>query len=374
MKSLLSVALLLGITSSLSAQNKSSLLIHNTSSFERKEVVSIPYEKFKQHFELKDTVFSILEEESKKPVIYQLEKRGKSTPQNVLIAVHIAPKAKIELAVTATAPVKTASKTYARYVPERKDDFAWENNVVAFRAYGKALEGTSEDAQGFDFWSKRTDDLIIDEWYKTGDYHADHGKGLDYYSVGQTLGVGDMALYFNGQIQYTKHYRRSEVLDNGPIRSTFKLIYEPQEIEGQMISIEKEISIDAESQLSRINVNMHNATAAETPIVLGIAKRKEANPNYTIYKKENFFAYWEPENKGNITGTAIILPHVKKDFIDTPTQFLWNIAAKNNQTLTYYIGAAFNKAGKIENMDAWKAYLQQASEQIQKPLTISYKK
>ncbi|KKX49755.1 hypothetical protein [Sphingobacterium sp. IITKGP-BTPF85] len=96
MKSLLSVALLLGITSSLSAQNKISLLIHNTSSFERKEVVSIPYEKFKQHFELKDTV-SILEEESKKPVIYQLEKRGKSTPQNVLIAVHIAPKAKLNL-------------------------------------------------------------------------------------------------------------------------------------------------------------------------------------------------------------------------------------------------------------------------------------
>lgn len=374
MKSLLSATLLLGVTSSLVAKNKSSLLIKNTSSFERNEVVSIPFEKFKQHFELKDTIFSILNEESKKPVIYQLEKRGKSTPQNVLIAVHIAPKGEIELSVVANASAKTPSKAFARYVPERKDDFAWENNVVAFRAYGKALEGTSEDAQGFDFWSKRTDDLIIDEWYKTGDYHADHGKGLDYYSVGQTLGVGDMALYFDNQIQYTQHYRMSEILDNGPIRSTFKLIYEPQEIKGQMVSIEKEISIDAESQLSKIMVTIKNASTASTPIVLGITKRKEANPNFTIYKKENFFAYWEPENKGNVTGTALVLPHVKKAFINTPTQFLWNVTAKNNQPLTYYIGAAFNKAGKIQTMDAWKAYLQQASEQIQKPLTISYKK
>lgn len=374
MKSLLSAAILLGITSSLFAQNSSSLRIKNPSSFERKEVVSIPFEKFKQHFNLKDTVFSILDQGSKKTLVHQLEKLGQSTPQNVLIAVYIAPKETIQLAVTSAAPEKAISKTYARYVPERKDDFAWENNVVAFRAYGKALEGTSEDAQGFDFWSKRTNDLIIDEWYRTGDYHNDHGKGLDYYSVGQTLGVGDMALYLDGQIQYTKHYRRYEVLDNGPIRSTFKLIYEPQEIKGQNISIEKEISIDAESQLSKVSVQINNTTSASTPIVLGIAKRKEPNPNYTIYKKENFFAYWEPSNKGNVTGTALILPHVKKALIDTPSQFLWNVTAKNNQPLTYYIGAAFNKAGKIENMDVWKAYLQHASEQIQKPLTISYKK
>lgn len=291
-----------------------------------------------------------------------------------MIAVYIAAKGKIELTVSSAIPSKTANKVFARYVPERKDDFAWENNVVTFRAYGKTLEGTSEDAQGFDYWAKRTDELIIDEWYRTGDYHADHGKGLDYYSVGQTLGVGDIAIYFDKQIHYTKHYRQYEILDNGPIRASFKLIYEPQEINGQKIGIEKEISIDAESQLSKINVRVHNATAATTPIVIGIAKRKEANPVIAIDKKANFFAYWEPEQHGNITGTALLLPEVKKDFMDTPNQFLWSVTAKNNQSLTYYMGAAFNKAGKITSMDAWKNYLKQASEQIHKPLTISYKK
>lgn len=374
MRLLLSALCILGTTSSLFAQNTSSLIIQNPSTFERKEVISIPFENFKKHFELKDSIFSIIDQGSKKPLIYQLEKRGKSTPQNVLIAVYIAAKGKIELTVSSAIPSKTANKVFARYVPERKDDFAWENNVVAFRAYGKTLEGTSEDAQGFDYWAKRTDELIIDEWYRTGDYHADHGKGLDYYSVGQTLGVGDIAIYFDKQIHYTKHYRQYEILDNGPIRASFKLIYEPQEINGQKIGIEKEISIDAESQLSKINVRVHNATAATTPIVIGIAKRKEANPVIAIDKKANFFAYWEPEQHGNITGTALVLPHVKKDFMDTPNQFLWNVTAKNNQPLTYYMGAAFNKAGKITSMDAWKTYLKQASEQIQKPLTISYKK
>lgn len=374
MKSFLSTAILLGVTSSLSAQNSNTVQINSPSSFERKEVVSIPFEKFKNHFGLRDNNFSIVDQDSKKPLVYQLEMHGETSPQNILIAVKIAPKGTLKLAVSAANQMQVKNKTFARYVPERKDDFAWENNVVAFRAYGKALEGSSEDAQGFDYWSKRTDELVIDEWYKTDDYHHDHGKGLDYYSVGQTLGVGDIALYFDNHVQYTKHYRQYKVLDNGPLRSTFKLIYEPQEIKGHGITIEKEISIDAESQLSKVSLNIYNATAALTPIVIGIAKRKETDPNTFSDKKANFFAYWEPEMKGNITGTALIFPNSRNTFIDTPTQFLWNITAKNNQTLTYYMGAAFNKAGKIQSMDAWKKYLEQASEQVQKPLTISYKK
>ncbi|UIR55724.1 DUF4861 domain-containing protein [Sphingobacterium sp. SRCM116780] len=374
MKILLSATLVLGMATSLLTQNKHSLIIKNASSFERKEVVSIPYEKFKNHFGLKDTIFTILDQGTKKPLVFQLEKLGKSIPQNVLIAIQIAPQGKLELAVSADSPPKAVVQTFARYVPERKDDFAWENNVVAFRAYGKALEGTSEDAQGFDFWSKRTDELIINEWYKTGDYHADHGKGLDYYSVGQTLGVGDMALYFDDQIQYSKHYRRYEVLDNGPIRSTFKLIYEPQEINGHGITIEKIVSLDAESQLNKVTLSVKNMNATSTPIVIGLAKRNEQNPNWTINKKANYFAYWEPEQNGNSTGTALLFPTGLTTFIDTPTQFLWKTTVKNNQSLTYYTGAAFNKASKIQSMDAWKEYLQKTAKQIQKPLIISYKK
>ena len=39
------------------------------------------------------------------------------------------------------------AKVYGRYVPERKDDFAWENEYAAFRMYGPALKSclTSTD-------------------------------------------------------------------------------------------------------------------------------------------------------------------------------------------------------------------------------------
>lgn len=43
--------------------------------------------------------------------------------------------------------------TYCRFVPERKDDFAWENDKVAFRMYGPALEYETITC-GIDVWVK----------------------------------------------------------------------------------------------------------------------------------------------------------------------------------------------------------------------------
>ena len=55
-------------------------------------------------------------------------------------------------------------RAYARLVPERKDDLAWENDKVAFRVYGPALRSGPEDS-GIDVWCKRVARPVIDKWY-----------------------------------------------------------------------------------------------------------------------------------------------------------------------------------------------------------------
>jgi len=55
-------------------------------------------------------------------------------------------------AVAETAPLRT----FCRFVPERADDFAWENDQIAFRAYGPAARNKPENS-GFDCWLKRVD-------------------------------------------------------------------------------------------------------------------------------------------------------------------------------------------------------------------------
>ena len=85
-------------------------------------------------------------------------------------------------------------KVMAREVPERADDFVFENNLIAGRFYGKALEG-NPTSPGIDIWVKLPGALVANDWYaeaiKPGNgnyYHKDHG-GKDCYKVAVSLGI-----------------------------------------------------------------------------------------------------------------------------------------------------------------------------------------
>ena len=86
----------------------------------------------------------------------------------------------ILLALAALCACSQEKKVMARYVPERSDDFVFENNLIAGRFYGKALEG-NPTSPGLDIWVKLPGKLVADEWYKGYEtqsdeyYHHDHG-------------------------------------------------------------------------------------------------------------------------------------------------------------------------------------------------------
>ena len=348
--------------------------VSNSTDQNRKELISIPFDKFSTHFSV-DTVFTIKDKSSGEVYLHQIEKLGENSPKNVLIQVPINPNSKLELVVSPDKSPNYTSKTYARYVPERFDDFAWENDVVAFRIYGKALEGRKDDAQGMDYWAKRTNNLVIDKWYKTDDYHKDHGEGLDYYSVGQTLGLGDLAILQEDKIQFTQHYREFKVLDNGPLRSTFTLVYPSQNIHGEQISLTKTITLDAGSNFNKIVVDFNNENNNKTKIAIGLVRRGEENPEFEYNKKNNSLAYFEPNiNDSGRTATAVVLKNQKADFTDKDSkQFIFKTTIQNNQPFTYYNGAAWDRAGKIQNFDTWKDVVKNFSLSINKPLKVNLK-
>src|SRR3970282_1995378 len=59
---------------------------------------------------------------------------------------------------------KTEDVCYSRFVPERTDDYAWENNKVAFRTYGPRAQKMIEEnikggtlSSGIDGWLTRVE-------------------------------------------------------------------------------------------------------------------------------------------------------------------------------------------------------------------------
>jgi rhamnogalacturonyl hydrolase YesR len=129
-------------------------------------------------------------------------------------------------------------RAYARLVPERKDDLAWENDKVAFRVYGPALRSGPEDS-GIDVWCKRVARPVIDKWYaddlKRGiSYHIDHGEGFDAYKVGDARGCGGLGLWIDGKVVSSDTYIEAGIIWTAPDVAEFHTVYRyPVEVKGK---------------------------------------------------------------------------------------------------------------------------------------------
>ncbi|WP_443944409.1 DUF4861 family protein [Pedobacter sp. AW1-32] len=356
------------------AQQKT-ISISNASTLDRKQaVVSIPWSSIVKVYPEIDTLnFKIVDRNSRNEIPFQIEHRGKADIQNLLIQVSVPAKKTVQLNIEAGKPLPVTVKTFARYVPERKDDFAWENDKIAFRMYGKALEKTSEDAYGIDVWVKNTPKMVVDERYRKNDYHKDHGDGLDYYSVGFTLGAGSMAPFVKDSVRYSGNYRSSKVLDNGPLRSTFQLTYDSWNAAGIKVKVVKTISIDAGSQLNRIENLYTFSTTGNLPVAIGLATRNEADKKLLL-DKNGLLGYWEPiHGNDGITGVGVVDLKPLQAAYNAPKQALGITEVQNNVPYVYYAGAVWNNAGKITDADAWFAYLKNFKQALKFPLKVLVK-
>ena len=134
------------------------------------------------------------------PVLSQLvDMDGDEAPEQIVFQTNLGARETktFKLRLGQRPPASRAEfKVYGRFVRERHDDFAWENDLVAHRVYGPDLETYKKDplvSSGVDVWVKRVPRLIANDWYLTGDYHRDLGEGADFYSVGKSRGCGGSA-------------------------------------------------------------------------------------------------------------------------------------------------------------------------------------
>jgi Domain of unknown function (DUF4861) len=349
-------------------------ITNNSKSDKNKSIISISWKKIlASNPKIDPANFKVIDANSKAEIPFQLEYAGNNEIQNLLLEASVAGKTDLQLNFEKGKPRAFDSKVFARYVPERLDDFAWENDKIAFRAYGKALEGTKGDAYGLDVWVKRTDKLIINTRYKHGDYHHDLGDGLDYYHVGKTLGAGNIAPYVKNNVIYSANYHRWKVLDNGPIRTTFVLEYDAWKVDGIDVTATKKITLDAGTQMNKIEVTYNFEGRDSMDVAIGIIKRPEQGV-MLLDEQKGMLAYWEPKHgEDGTTGVATIINAPVKNVKITDEQMLMISKVAKNTPFVYYQGAAWDKAGEITNAQQWFKYIQQFKESINKNLKVVIK-
>ncbi len=265
------------------------------------------------------------------------------------------------------------SKTFARFVPEREKDFAWENDRIAFRMYSQKLAEKENVDSGIDVWVKSVDHLVIDKWYKGADYHTDHGEGLDFYKVGPSRGCGGLAFLVDKKLQPTGGYVDYKMITNGPIRSEFELSYSPYEIDGEKYQETRRISIDAGWNLNKIQSTI--ATENSLPVAIGL--KMQADPaKAAVNSEKGFITLWEniTDEIGSL-GQAVVINRAKdrgRDIINNHHLLITEFGKDNS--IDYYAGAGWSKSLQFDNQEDWLKYIENIAHRINHPITIRIEK
>lgn len=260
-------------------------------------------------------------------------------------------------------------ETFCRFVPERQDDFAWENDKIAFRVYGPAAREKPENS-GIDCWLKRVDYPIINKWYNQAlretdkkTYHKDWGEGHDPYHVGMTAGCGGTGIWLDGQRFPLETFSGYDVISCTPEKTVFNLTYE-QKIAGVVYGEVKTITIelgqrtfDAHSVFTK-----NGAIAANLPICIGLSTH---NGNGTAFYnlKKGWIGCWEKINDSELGTAARMSPksineirEVKSSKKDLSHIFILTKTDANG-ALDYQAGYGWKKAGEITTRAQWTDYL-----------------
>ena len=309
----------------------------------------------------------------KEQVPSQVLYRGEAEPQALIFQTDADALESKRFSIVTGTREEYPAEAYGRQVPERYDDYAWENNKVAYRLYGPALETSPEKliTPGIDVWVKCTDKLVIDEWYAKGDYHHNYGDGMDCYKVGVTLGSGASVPFVEGKFWYMDHnYATARTLDNGPIRTTVELTYAPFDVNGTQVSFVKTISLDANQRFNRME-NVYEGEFAELPIAAGFVchdVKQITTGNGWMGMVEAASDSKDPARDGDID-LGVILPGGEM-LADTLGHAVAVKNVKSGETLTYYAGSGWSQGG-VDDMNEWIEEITAAEAAATQPLQVT---
>ena len=313
----------------------------------------------------------------------------------------------------------------------RKDDIAWENDRCAYRVYGPALQRTGERSFGTDIWAKNTPDTVVYERYVmdkqgnvdgdkvdekvkseerrmknlsgaaieaqkakikalkaesyeidvTTSFHLDHGNGLDPYRVGATLGLGAPSLMIGNQQFLPYCYKTYKILDNGPLRFTVELTYNPSTIGDMQNVVEHRIiSLDKGSNFNKMTV-WYDGLTHPTDFATGFPIHEEDTETKTFAK--DYVSYADPPDNIEVNNFQVFVGVLFPNGIDNTYYQLFDKkhdgatghalglkrGLKNAEKYSYYFGAAWSKYD-VRSYTEWQIRIKEFLEALKTPLQV----
>ena len=377
--------------------------IENAANEYREQIVELPADTIFKRLKIEGGRQFIVYDVAGLEVPYQLSADGK-----VLIEAGVGPKGKQTFTIRRGTPKTYKTVCWGRLYPERKDDFAWENDRGAYRVYGPALQKTGEKSYGTDVWSKNTPELVLDQryWiedvvmmpaveklrkenrqrgdslYRLNSYHHDHGRGSDLYRVGATLGCGTPALLVDDKLVYPYCFQDYQVLESGPLRFSVQLDYPTVQVNGDSLTEHRIITLDKGSNFNKMTV-WYDGFTMPVEFATGVAIHQEDRNSVVLAR--DFVHYADPTDNVPVNNCQLFVATLFPNGI-TETRVkefgkvvdgcvghaLGILDNYGGMPYTYYFGSAWSKAD-VRTQVEWQQRIDWTMRNLRQPLSVEVK-
>ena len=249
---------------------------------------------------------------------------------------------------------------HVRFISERKEDIAWENDKVAFRIYSREVKGKA--GSGVDFWTKSVDEPIIETWYALNaagqDYHTDRGQGYDFYAVGNNRGIGGTGIWADSTLVVSEPYANYRIYSDGPELLDFEVSYQPYTAGGRTIYEKKRIRMVLSTNFYQVTSTIETSDGKDALLAVGVTDF--GNGQVTQNTEAGMLTVIEKisDKNGSIVSSVIADPKAVSSFESYGKDRLVLLNVKSGEPVTYYIGAAWDGDSRFEPIEwKWSQYM-----------------
>lgn len=291
--------------------------------------------------------------------------------QKFLFQADYAPKQLRRFTIMAGRQKPSAAKplAHALFVEHPSLDYiAWENDRIAFRLYGPLCEKRLVSS-GVDVWAKRVARPVLDAMSKR-DYHNDNGEGADCYTVGTGRGCGGLGIWKDEKLHVSRNFKSWKIVADGPLRTVIELNYAPWDVKDIHVEEVKRITLDAGSQLNRIESTLRFTSTDSLLAAIGLGAPKGATT--AMQPDRRWASVWQATDgrDNGMLGIGLVTPASDRmQMREVAYHVLMLLPAHSGKPLVYYAGAGWTKFG-FADAAAWNAYLDEFAQRLASPLEV----
>jgi rhamnogalacturonyl hydrolase YesR len=250
-----------------------------------------------------------------------------------------------------------------RYAPERYDDILWENDRTAHRIYGPALEQFEPPStSGIDAWGKSVRHPFMTRQLRTGDQHAYHGEGIDYYNVKTYRGAGGLGVWDGGKLWVSRNWKSYKILKDGPDAASFKVDYAPwQAGSSRKVWESRTFTLPMGTNFTRMVSTIGSDSKAPLVIAVGVTKKPTSDKvgDLKVDKAKGTLSFWDATDpdKGTMGVALLVDPRQIVDVTETDSDYLVLLKVTPGKPFVYYMGAAWDKGLDFHSRGEWETYV-----------------